>query len=126
MLDLDHYVFIELAIEWMEIVIGGLRAIRLQIGPIEMMVVKKGAVEDDYVVRLEGSRNDVRSIGRRTAIRRGSEASLGIGLHDETAEVWNQAKYLMDFTAPPLLYSRIEGIKSIQASDCLWAAEVHR
>ena len=43
--DLDDYVVVELAIERMEIVVGGLGAVVLQVGPVEMMVVDEGAIE---------------------------------------------------------------------------------
>src|ERR1700751_4112614 len=46
-LDLDHDVVVELSVERMKVVVSSLRAIVLQICPIEMMVVDKGAIEDD-------------------------------------------------------------------------------
>ena len=126
MFDLNNYVVVKLAVERMEVVVGRLRAIVLQIRPIEMVVIDECTVEDDPVVRLESSRNHVRRIGRCATVSRGSEASLGIGLHDESAKVWNQTIDLINFAAPPSLYSRIDRIKSIQTSDHLRTAEVHR
>src|SRR5205823_5229511 len=126
MLDLDDYVVIKLAIEWMEIFICGLCAISLHVSPIKMVVVDKSSVEDDAVVRLESAGDHVRRIGRCATVSRGSEASLGIGLHDESAKVRNQTVDLINFAAPPSLYSRVDRIKSVQTSDHLWTAEVHR
>ena len=52
-LDLDDNVGLELAVEGMEDVVGGACAIGLGIAPVEMVVVDKGAVEYDTIVRSE-------------------------------------------------------------------------
>ena len=62
-LDLDDDVVVELAVERMEIVIGGLGAVVLGVAPIEMMVVDKRAIENDSAVRLESARDDVGGVG---------------------------------------------------------------
>ena len=52
-LDLDDDVVVELAIERVEIIVSGFGAVVLGIAPVEMMVVDKGAIENDAAMRLE-------------------------------------------------------------------------
>src|SRR5690242_10733786 len=73
MLDLNDDVVFELSVKWMEIIVGCLCAISLQVAPIQVMVVDKCAIEDDPMMRLESSRNDIRSIGWSPSVGCGSE-----------------------------------------------------
>ena len=50
-LDLDDDVVVELAVERMEVVVGGAGAVVLGIAPVEVVVVDEGAIEDDAAVR---------------------------------------------------------------------------
>src|SRR5580704_11951282 len=51
-LDLDDDVVIELAVERMEIVVGGFGAVVFRIAPVEMMVVDESAIEDEAAMRI--------------------------------------------------------------------------
>src|ERR1039458_794956 len=81
-LNLNDDVVVEGAVEGMEIVVGRFRAIVFQFVPVEVMVVNKRSIEHDAAVRLESARNHIGGVGRRSAVGGGTEASLGIGLHD--------------------------------------------
>ena len=95
--DLDDYVVVELAVERMKDVVGGARAIILGIAPIEMMVIDKGAVKNDSVMRGKSARNHIGGIGGRSAIRGGTEAAFGIRLDDEAGEIRNLAINFVHF-----------------------------
>ena len=124
MFDLDDYVVVELAVKRMKIVVGGPGPIVLGIGPIEMMVVNKRAIKDDSVVRRKGACNHVGGIGRRAAIRRGTEPPLRIRLDDHARKIRNDRVKLVKFFPPPFGNARVRRIERIQATDHLWAAEI--
>ena len=123
-LDLDDDVVVERAVERMKIVVGRFRAIVFQIVPIEMVVVDEGAIEHDAAMRLEGAGDHVGGVGRRSAIGRGPEAALGIGLHDEAAEIRDVPVNLVHLLAPPLGDPRIQRIKRVEPADDFGAAEI--
>ncbi len=51
-LDLDDDVVVEFSVQGVEVVVSGLGAVVMRIAPVEMMVVDKGAIENDAVMRL--------------------------------------------------------------------------
>ena len=100
-LDLDHDVVVELAVERAEIVVGGASAIVLQIAPIHLVVVDEAAIEDQSAVRLQRARDHVGRVGVRSAVDRRTDAALRIGLDDEAAQIGNGAIDLVGFRLPP-------------------------
>src|SRR5580698_10920589 len=54
--DLENHVRIELAVERLENVVRGARAISLHVVPVEMMVIYKPAIKEDAAVRLQRTR----------------------------------------------------------------------
>src|SRR3984893_13039982 len=89
--DLDDYVVIELAVERMEVVGGRFGAIILGVPPIEMMVVDKGAIENDAAVRSERASDHIGGVRRRAMVGRGTQATFGVRFHDETPKVGDEA-----------------------------------
>src|SRR5512142_1092536 len=109
----------------MKDVVGGTGTIGLRVIPVEVMVVDKCAVKNDPVVRFESLRDHVRSICRTTAINRGPELPLRIGLHDHSPEIGDVAIYLVELVLPPFGNSRIKWIEGVEAADLFWHADVH-
>ncbi len=68
-LDLDNDVVVELAVEGMEIVVGGPGTVILGVAPIEMMVVDKRAIENDPAVRMESARDHICGVGWGAMVR---------------------------------------------------------
>ena len=86
-LDLDDDVVEELAVERVEVVVGGLGAVVLGILPIHFVVVDEAAIEQDAAVRLEGLGDDVGGVGVGAAVFGRAEPAFGVGLEHEAAEV---------------------------------------
>src|SRR5579863_3200639 len=80
--NLHNDIVIKLAIQRMKNVIRCFRAIVLQVGPIQMVVIDKCTVEDDPMGRIECARDDVGRISGSAAVKRRTQASFGIGLDD--------------------------------------------
>src|SRR4029453_17820027 len=57
--DLDDGIRVELAVEWMEVVIGGAGAVVFWLAPIHEIVVDEAAVEDHTVMRCERPRDHI-------------------------------------------------------------------
>ena len=74
--DLDDDVVGKLAVEGVEDVVGGARAVGLEVVPVEVMVVDEGAVEDDAAVGLEGGGEHVRGVDGRTSDTARAQAGL--------------------------------------------------
>ena len=74
-LDLHDHVVVELAVERLEVVVGGAAAVVLRIGPVHVVVVDEAAVEEQAAVRLAGRApprwRRRRGCGRRWRGRRG-------------------------------------------------------
>src|SRR5215472_578664 len=68
-LDLNDDVVVKLSIERMEIVIGGLGAVIFLLPPVKMVVVNKGAIENDAAMRLERPGDGIRGVRRRAVVR---------------------------------------------------------
>src|SRR5271169_1592906 len=102
MFDLNDYVVLELAVERMKVVVGRFCPIVLGIGPIEMMVVYKRAIENDSVMRRKGARNHICGIGGRPAISRRTEAPLRIRFDDNASKIRNQPVQVVKLFSPPL------------------------
>ena len=82
-LDLDDDVGVELAVERLEIVVGGAGAVVLQIAPVHVVVVDEAAVEEQAAVRREGARDHVGGVGVRAAVGGRPDAAFGIGFQDD-------------------------------------------
>ena len=89
-LDLQHDVVIELAVERMEDVVGSAGAISLRVAPVEVMVVDECAVENDSAVRLQRAGEHIGGVGGCASVTRGAELAFGIGFHGESGEVGNE------------------------------------
>ncbi len=68
MFDLDDHIGFELPVEGMKDVICGSGAIIFWVAPIEMMVIDKGAIKKETVVRCQGTSDSVSSVGGSTAV----------------------------------------------------------
>src|SRR5689334_17153752 len=66
--NLDDHIIFKPSIQRMKYVKSGAGAIILPIGPVQVMVVDKRAIENDSAVGLECARDNVGSINRRAAI----------------------------------------------------------
>src|ERR1035438_441630 len=51
-LDLNDDVLVEVAVQRVEVIVSGLRAIVFQVVPIQMVVVDEGAIKDDTPLRI--------------------------------------------------------------------------
>ena len=58
-----------------------------------MMVVDKGAIEDEAAVRFQRAGDDVGGVGGRAMVCRWTEAAFGIGLDDNATEVGNLRRF---------------------------------
>src|SRR6266568_6609731 len=79
-LNLDDDIVVELAVEGMEVVVGGASAVSFRITPVQVMVVNEGAVEQDSAVRTQRACNHVRSVSGAAAVLRRTGAVFGIRL----------------------------------------------
>ena len=125
-LDLQDRGVVEAAVERVQVVVGGARAIVLEVAPVHVVVVDETAVEDQAAVRGQRARDHVGGVGVVAAVRRGAEASLRVGLEHEAAEVRDCAVDPVDGLLPEGDDARVERIERGQAADALRAAEVDR
>ena len=124
--DLQNYIGIKLAVEIMEIIVGGAGAVVFQIVPVEVMVVNESAIEQQAAVRLERAGDHVGCVGMRAAICGRTDAAFGIGLQDETREIGNRSVNLPCFLLPPFDHARVERIVRVETADRFGAAEINR
>ncbi len=125
-LDLHDHVVVELAVQLLEIVVGGARAVVLGIVPIHVMVVDEAAIKDETAVRLECARDNVGGVGVSAAVGGWSHAAFGIGLQNEAAEIGDGAVDFIGSRFPPRGDARVERIERIEAAHALRTAEVDR
>src|SRR5580698_2020805 len=71
-LDLQHHVVVELAVEWMKNVIGGAGAIILRITPVQVMVVDERSIEHHAAMRFECPRESIRCVRGCASVARWS------------------------------------------------------
>ena len=116
----------ELAVERMEVVVGGFGAIVLGIVPIHFVVVDEAAIEQDAAVRLECVGDDVGGVGVRAAVFGGAEPAFAIGLEHESAEIGDHFVDLVDLLFPECDGRGIERIERADAADLLagWRSRV--
>src|SRR6266404_8897899 len=126
MFDLDNHIGFELPVEGMKDVICGPSAIVLGVAPIEMMVIDKGAIKKETVVRCEGTSDSVSRVGGGAAVGGWAGLAFGIGLDCKSAEVRDFPVDLVCFLFPPIGNPRIERIECFEAADRFGAAEVNR
>src|SRR5216684_65502 len=117
MFDLDDDVVFELAIERMEIVVGGFSAVIFGVAPVEIMIVDESTIKHDAMMRLERAGDDVGGVGGCAAIERRAEAAFGIGFDDEAAEVGNGGVNSVGFLAPPIGDGGIKWVECVETSD---------
>src|SRR5579863_7584831 len=110
----------------MEIIVGGFRAVVLEIVPVEMVVVNESAVENYATMRFQSSSDHVGGVRVSTAVTGRAQAAFRVSLHDDAAEVRDHAIDLVDLGLPPGGYERIERIERIEAADHFRTAQVHR
>src|SRR5690348_6939084 len=122
--DLDDYIVVKFAVKRMKDVVSRASAIVFEITPVEMMVIDKGPVKNDAVMRGQCARNYVSSVGGSAAISGWPEPPLGIGFDDEAGKIRNLAVNLVHFSCPPSGDARVRGIKRVQPADHLWAADI--
>src|SRR5258707_10948290 len=124
MFDLDDHVGFELPVEGMKDVICGSGAIIFWVAPIEMMVIDKGAIKKETVVRCQGTSNSVSSVGGGAAVGGWAGLAFGIGFDCESGEVRDFPIDLVCFLFPPIGNPRIERIECFETADRFGAAEV--
>ena len=123
-LDLHDHVVVELAVEVVEVVVGGAAAIVLRVLPVHVVVVDEAAIEEQAAVRLERARQHVGGVGVGSPVGGGTDAAFRIGLQDDAAEVGNGAVQVVHPGFPPVGYLRIERVEGVQAADGLGASEI--
>jgi hypothetical protein len=124
-LDLEHDVVVEPAVERAKVVVGSARAIVLRVPPVHVVVVDEPAVEEHPMVRCERAGDHVRCITVRPAVRRRAESSLRVGLQHESREVRNRRVDVVDRPLPESGHARIERIEGLEPTDACRAAEIH-
>ena len=123
-LGLDDDVGRELAIERMEDVVGGAGAVGLGVAPVGVMVVDKGAVEDDSAVGRERGGKGVGGIRGGAAKAGRPGLAFAVGLDSEAGEVGNERIDLVDLGGPPVFDCGIERIESAEAADLLRTGDI--
>src|SRR5258708_4423426 len=126
MFDLNDHVGFELAVERMKDVICGSGAIIFWVAPIEMMVIDKGAIKKETVVRRQGTSDSISSVGGGAAVGGWAGLAFGIGLDRGSGEGRDFRVDLVCFLFPQIGNSRIERIKCYETADRFGAAEVNR
>ena len=122
--DLDDDVVVELAVERLEVVVGGAAAVVLRIVPIHVVVVDEAAVEEQAAVGLQGARHHVGGVGVGAAVGGGADAAFGIGLEHEAGEIGDGGVERVDAGLPPGGDVGIERIEGVEAADGFGAAEI--
>jgi hypothetical protein len=120
-LDLDEHVFPESAVERHELQVRALDAIGIDVG-----VVHERAVHHDAAVRRDGIGQHVGAIGVRAPVVLRAGLAFTVGLHDESAEVWNDRVDLVGLLLPPARDCRIVGIGVVEATDEPGRGEIGR
>ena len=119
-LHLDEGVAAELAVEWLEFVVGLPDAIGVAIA------VDEGAPHDHAAVRGQGVRQHLGPVGVRAAVLLRAGLSLGIRLDQEAAEVGNLSVDLGDLARPPGLDVAGQRVVRALAADLGRRAEPRR
>ena len=108
--DLDNHIVGKLTIEGHELLTG-------LVGTIAALgVIHEGTPHHDSFVGLQCTSQHIGTIGMRTSEVHRTGLSLGIGFHEETAEVGNQFVDLVHLVLPPLDDLGIEGICRLQTT----------
>ncbi len=100
-LDLDHDVRIELAVQRNKIVVRGPGAIVLRIVPIHVMVVDEAAIKNQSSVRLQRARHHVGRVRMRASVSRGPHAALRIGFHHHSRQIRHSGVKFIHLGFPP-------------------------
>ena len=95
--DLDDHVAVEFAVEGVEVVIAGARAIGLEVIPVEMIVVDEAAVEHHAPVRLAERGRPYLRPARGCGHTSKGHAAFRIRLDDKAGKVRNDAVNLITF-----------------------------
>src|SRR5882724_2832124 len=90
------------------------------------MVIDKGAIKKETMVRCQGTSDSVSSVGGCAAVGGWAGLAFGIGLDRESGEVRDFPVDLVCFLFPPIGNSRIERIAYIETADGFGAAEINR
>ena len=122
--DLHDHVVVELAVERLEVVVGGAAAVVLRIGPIGVMVVDEAAIEEQAAVRLQGARQQIGGVGVRSAVGGGTDAAFGIGLEHEAGEIGDGGVQRVDAVLPPRGDLGLERVEGVESAEGLGAAEI--
>ena len=100
-LDLDHYVAVELAVEGVKVVIAGSGAVGLGVIPVEMIVVDEAAIKHHAAVGLERAGNGVGRLRGGAAVFRRADAAFRIRLDHEAGKVGDGSVDLIHLRPPP-------------------------
>src|SRR5215469_3575211 len=109
----------------MKDVIRRARTIRLQVVPVEVMVVNKSTVEDHAAVWFQRSCDYIGGFRGIAAVHRRTQLTFGIGLYDHTAEIRYLPVNFVELLPPPLIYLGIERIERFQPTYLLRHTDVH-
>ena len=115
----------EFPIERMKDIVGGAGAVGLGVAPVQVVVVDKGAVEDDAAMGRERRGQQVGGVGWSAPVAGRAGLALGVGLDREAAEVRNQRVNLLRLGRPPGAHRRIQRVEARQSADLLRAGNVH-
>src|SRR5207253_6365249 len=100
-LDLNDDVVIELAVEFVKVVVGGSSAIILRIFPVHVVVVHEAAIEDHAAVRLERASEHIRCARVRAALCGWSDAAFRSGPGNEAGKIATEATDFVGLPLPP-------------------------
>ncbi len=118
-LDLYDRVVRELPVQRCEVLVG------LPV-PSLVAVVDERPPHHDAAVRFEGARQHVGPVGVGTSVVQRSGAPLGVGLHQEAAEVLDPAVDLLGPLLPPSAHTRVERVGRVQPAQVDGGGEVRR
>src|SRR5258706_13259046 len=122
MFDLDDHVGLELAVERMKDVICGSGAIIFWVVPIEMMVIDKGPIKKETVVRCQGTSDSVSRVGGGAGVGGWGGRAFGRRLDRKFAKVRDFPVDLVCFLFRPIGHCRTERWECFKASGRFGAA----
>src|SRR5262249_15615599 len=120
-LDLQQNVRGELAVEWLQVIVGRPGAVVAL-----LHVVNERAPDDDAVVWGESGGQHIGAVNVVAVISARAGLALAVGFDQEAAEIWNDGVYLIRLLLPPRRDFGIERIGGFPAAPLDWRWETGR
>ena len=122
---LEYNIVVELSVKVRKALVGSRGAVGILVAPILGAVVHEAAPDNYAAVGLHGAGEHICAVVVVSAVGVGTRFTLGVGFHEEAAEIFHCSEKLFRAVSPPLRHSGVAGVAGIHAADRLWRGKVN-